>query len=257
MAQPPARRRSPGKKALDPKALEERYKALTKAAKDEQKAEADEAKRKAKEIQQHQQTLSRQKRGAERDRTKREKEADRIKSTLTKVQRESQNKSGRQVALIEKIEGTISKLAEDQKSLEAQLEAKVAEAAQAKGQLAHIEFARSLMEKATHGGLSTDVVSARGDGLDQSELFPQRPAIANAEHHAEESPSPASPTSVGELEAASAEAAYEQELFTQAEELKSSNERMVEANTELRAQVECLRLVVENQRAARSRAATS
>lgn len=202
-------KRTASKRPLDIKALEDKFRNLQKLERENERTAKDESKLKAKQSQNHAKILNNQKKGAEKDRNRCEKELDRISKVLTKVQRESATKGERQIQTIGKIDETIERLAQEQKALEEELEIKVQAAAEAKGNLAHIEFAKSVLEKSS--ALPLDFLNAPIDD-DLEEIDPSLLAISDKER--------------------------EPALLKEAEELRSGIFKLEEDNAHLRQEIE-------------------
>jgi len=227
----PAPKRANSKKPLDRKALEEKFKELQKRTKEGDKELKDENKAKAKEIQNHNKILSTQKKGAEKDMNKRNKEVEKFAKVLAKVERETEAKSARQLTAIGKIDDTRDRLYREQKALEEALEQKVQEAAAAKGNLAHIEFAKALLEK--NMTLPLDFVNAELEDED-----------FNFEIHHTKTPN----------ELAISDADRDAERQQEVEELRSTVQKQESENTKLRQEIEeARRLLAEKRRLAAER----
>lgn len=213
-------------KKIDVRELEDKFKDLQQARKKDDSEQREQDRQQRRQAVSHQQTLMRQQRAAERDVQRRELEVDRLEKGLHKVAKETRLKSTKQSETVGKIDDTLMRLETRQQELELELEKKVKESAAAKGRLAHIEFANTLL---TQGQVAVAVDRQLEDAsASDGEGAPMAGAIIRA--------------SAGQTAAE-----RERQLIQKAEELRAANKRRAEDNARLRKQLDEVRKAASRQ----------
>mmetsp|Transcript_53245 Transcript_53245/g.99922 ORF Transcript_53245/g.99922 Transcript_53245/m.99922 type:complete len:1094 (-) Transcript_53245:120-3401(-) len=211
-----------GKAKSDSRELEEKYKALQQTRESEKRERMDEDRRKRREATSHQQLLTREHRVAEREFTRREQEMAKLEKSLQKVRMEEDKRNDRQNDFVAKMNETLRRLELRHKELEEELLEKVQEAAEAKGRLAHIEFAHMLQQQGNNN------VSVRVERRVDYER------ITNGEGVEEAHTQAIQPLLDQEMQVQ----VFEDSLRSEAEELRMLNQRKEEINEQLRQRLE-------------------